>query len=809
MGKNRTYHLNHELIYYVFGVFFVLMISPLLFLNVQHSATHESKVALQSDLFKGFICSTLVVGVLFTIELTIDALSNRVSLKHIAVRAVICSTLVISSCLHIYFSLGQCDVVASWTIMHMRSIICGVLAVHVILFRHQQHKQYTLFSYATILFWCSGTVLISYHFYSPNMKYIGTGLRIVGVLITFIRAIRHVSIMLEGKLAEDWYNQWQQAAFEILLTFTLFMGSFIVIFYRPDHDTIGTPMILLSINSVVFLTLLSTIMTDEYRYNFNEVNNKLSVKRLFVRHVSHEIRTPLNCCLLGIKYLKSSILTKSSMRDAEVIEILDEVTEGCNTSLEFVNNLLMYEKIDTVELPLYLKREDLGTLCRQVHKSFAFSAREVGIELNLNIHDALKLFAKPKEVAVRSCIRPCSLIDGPKIVIVLRNLMANALKFTPKGGSVTLTVKPVHIDPVKQKNSADRKFDISPPSSLSADTTHFRVILSDTGPGMSQEEQKQLFTRIVQFNPNDNQKGGGSGIGLYLSHHIMKDHKLKIQVYSEGVPGRGTHFFMDFPRYFSDDLGVLKRVDSKRSAIFGNSRIGRLCPSSLLELFVTRRISNYSGNDTSDKESEESDNNEMFSDENINDIGDGSGRISSMDLTSTNSFNTDKTCHPTFSINLQSVQRKSIRSQAKSMEDLKIAVADDSSLNRKMLIRTLKQNRIGASYDDFSDGLDLLRALGVVSDESDPESDEMTRTVMSPQLVNLFDVIILDDHMTHMNGSVAIKILRQCGYEGLVVGLTGSALKEELEAFCFVGVDYALPKPFLIEDFIEIIRRHM
>jgi signal transduction histidine kinase len=170
---------------------------------------------------------------------------------------------------------------------------------------------------------------------------------------------------------------------------------------RFESTLFSTPMILLNINSVVFLTLLSTIMTDEYRYNFNEVNNKLSVKRLFVRHVSHEIRTPLNCCLLGIKYLKSSILTKSSMRDAEVIEILDEVTEGCNTSLEFVNNLLMYEKIDTVELPLYLKREDLGTLCRQVHKSFAFSAREVGIELNLKIHDALKLFALPETCLVQ------------------------------------------------------------------------------------------------------------------------------------------------------------------------------------------------------------------------------------------------------------------------------------------------------------------------------------------------------------------------------------------------------------------------
>jgi CheY-like chemotaxis protein len=56
-----------------------------------------------------------------------------------------------------------------------------------------------------------------------------------------------------------------------------------------------------------------------------------------------------------------------------------------------------------------------------------------------------------------------------------------------------------------------------------------------------------------------------------------------------------------------------------------------------------------------------------------------------------------------------------------------------------------------------------------------------------------------------MNGSVAVKRLRQHGYEGLVVGVTGSALEEDLNAFCAAGVDYALPKPFVIEDFIDIL----
>jgi CheY-like chemotaxis protein len=60
--------------------------------------------------------------------------------------------------------------------------------------------------------------------------------------------------------------------------------------------------------------------------------------------------------------------------------------------------------------------------------------------------------------------------------------------------------------------------------------------------------------------------------------------------------------------------------------------------------------------------------------------------------------------------------------------------------------------------------------------------------------------------MTDMDGSVAIKILRLAGYDGLVVGLTGSAMDEDLNAFCAAGVDYALPKPFVIDDFVHILK---
>jgi osomolarity two-component system, sensor histidine kinase SLN1 len=71
-----------------------------------------------------------------------------------------------------------------------------------------------------------------------------------------------------------------------------------------------------------------------------------------------------------------------------------------------------------------------------------------------------------------------------------------------------------------------------------------------------------------------------------------------------------------------------------------------------------------------------------------------------------------------------------------------------------------------------------------------------------------YDLILLDDNMTFMNGSVAVKKLRQYGYKGLIIGVTGSALEEDMQDFCTAGVDYALPKPFVVEDCISLVKLH-
>ena len=532
---------------------------------------------------------------------------------------------------------------------------------------------------------------------------------------------------------------------------------------------------------------MSAIITSEYRHDTVQLHNKLVVKRMFVRYVSHEVRTPLNSCILGVEYLKTAIRTPTEACIAEMADILDEVSESCNTAIDFMNNLLLYEKIDTMELPVYLKREDLGAVCAQVCESFKMGARQLEINLHLDVHESLTTFDtgdsnQPRFTAFTE-------IDGPKVVIVLRNLMSNALKFTPKGGHVTLSITPIHIF-----NSLSLIFAGSGsgsscgahllPSSPS-ETTHFRVILSDTGRGMSQEEQMQLFTKIVQFSPNEIQQGGGSGIGLFLSHQIMAGHNLAIQVHSEGIKGKGTQFFIDFPvlSTLSDD-----HDGDGGGRLFTESKSGHSLVATVLSCCKKHHSSVQDV--------------ELVKQTASHDICDRED-----DVLSTEGKPMLKSARSCMSL---SSRRTTFR--AKPLADMRVLIVDDSVLNRKMLRRTLKQHQIGASFEDASDGLELLALFGV------PENDHCDDVVnfnshVQPIVVPLrnmsaYDVILLDDNMIQMCGSIAVKKLRQHGYEGLVVGVTGSALEEDMKAFCEAGVDYALPKPFVVEDFMEIVLSH-
>ena len=228
----------------------------------------------------------------------------------------------------------------------------------------------------------------------------------------------------------------------------------------------------------------------------------LETKRIFVRHVSHEIRTPLNVVMSGLEFMESF----KDILGSELLETLGDIRNACGVAIDILNDLLTYEKLDSNILTLDKSPCDFIDLVRRVCSMFQIQARYSNI--NLAFDNAVK----SDRLTVDA--------DSTKLSQVIRNLVSNALKFTPDGGMIT----------VKLFTVADGKV--------------VRLEVQDTGPGMTKEQRKKLFNEVVQFNPKELQNGQGSGLGLYLSRKIVDMHRGLIGVDVEWE-GKGSIFFLE------------------------------------------------------------------------------------------------------------------------------------------------------------------------------------------------------------------------------------------------------------------------
>jgi signal transduction histidine kinase len=142
-----------------------------------------------------------------------------------------------------------------------------------------------------------------------------------------------------------------------------------------------------------------------------------------VRYVSHEIRTPLNITILGLKYLEDELKSKNNeqLLTPVVQEVLDDVRCSCGIAVDILNDLLLYEKLDDGIFNLSLSDVPIEEFFRDAINVFQVQAKSLQIELIVVTH-ALN------GVVVR--------LDRMKFSQVLRNLVSNALKFTPMHGTV-------------------------------------------------------------------------------------------------------------------------------------------------------------------------------------------------------------------------------------------------------------------------------------------------------------------------------------------------------------------------------------
>eukprot|EP00471_Norrisiella_sphaerica_P008212 CAMPEP_0184505018 /NCGR_PEP_ID=MMETSP0113_2-20130426/52767_1 /TAXON_ID=91329 /ORGANISM="Norrisiella sphaerica, Strain BC52" /LENGTH=725 /DNA_ID=CAMNT_0026894685 /DNA_START=68 /DNA_END=2245 /DNA_ORIENTATION=- len=232
----------------------------------------------------------------------------------------------------------------------------------------------------------------------------------------------------------------------------------------------------------------------------NEYELKVALQgqlRAFVQYALHELRVPLNTMTLATDELKNSATAKEQKSSIGLLEHMLGVVS------RLLSDVLDYQRIACGRLRL--EKETLSTraLVRDVLQQISPIASRKSI----------KLVEKWETAA----FDPYIVGDKFKLLQVLRNLMENATKFSPSGETITVKICD-HASKVKM----------------------IRVCVSDKGVGISKEDQKRLFKPFAQISPGKLQKGGGTGLGLYISRTIVEAHDGEMILESE--EGKGTTF---------------------------------------------------------------------------------------------------------------------------------------------------------------------------------------------------------------------------------------------------------------------------
>ena len=239
----------------------------------------------------------------------------------------------------------------------------------------------------------------------------------------------------------------------------------------------------------------------------NEEVLELTHSRLvFFTNISHELRTPLTLIADPVEMLLEDSGIKGKSR-----ELLKMVKRNAVALQQLVSSILDFRKIQNGKMELILYRFDLVKALKMWVGDFQLTAERKQIKLHLDIADSVG----SQEVVA----------DKEKIARVVFNLLSNALKYTPAGGDIFVSLK-----------DEDGKF---------------RLDVRDTGKGISQEEAGKIFERFFQAKG----AASGTGIGLALVKSFVELHHGEARVESE--LGKGSDFFVVIPREQEDKSLVI------------------------------------------------------------------------------------------------------------------------------------------------------------------------------------------------------------------------------------------------------------
>lgn len=242
-------------------------------------------------------------------------------------------------------------------------------------------------------------------------------------------------------------------------------------------------------------------LTASFNRMSEELDRSTSIRRQMTADIAHELRTPISIILGHADAVHDRVLPPTQ----ETFDIIRD--EACRLE-RLVEDLRTLSRADAGELTLTRRPIPPNTLLEEVAAAYHPLALERGIKVRNEIASDL----------------PKVNVDPDRMVQVLGNLLSNALRYTAKGGSITLA------------------------ASLLEHEVEIRI--QDTGPGIGTEDIQHIFDRFYRADKSRQRDSGGSGLGLAIAKSIVENHSGRI--WAESNDDSGTTFFITLPTSGTD-----------------------------------------------------------------------------------------------------------------------------------------------------------------------------------------------------------------------------------------------------------------
>ena len=244
-----------------------------------------------------------------------------------------------------------------------------------------------------------------------------------------------------------------------------------------------------------------SLLARKYEVAMTRAEAANQTKSEFLANMSHELRTPLNA-INGFSEIMAGEMF-GPLGDRRYKGYAADIHQSGQHLLSLINDILDMAKIEAGKLTLHYETVSLNGLCNDAIRLMRGKAMESGLTLGLVAPDAVQVEA-----------------DHRGLKQVMLNLISNAVKFTPEGGAVTVTVAAQGAD-------------------------HVRISVTDTGIGIAAADLDRLAQPFEQVEGQHSKTTQGTGLGLALTKSLIELHRGRMTIESE--PGRGTTVWFDLP----------------------------------------------------------------------------------------------------------------------------------------------------------------------------------------------------------------------------------------------------------------------